>query len=73
MSSILRDPQGPQQTVVDYLQRAQELGPELAAAAEEIERRRELPEAIVQALIERGLFRLLLPHALGGAELCPAA
>jgi len=73
MSSTLRDPQGAEQTAVDYLRRAQELGPELEAAAEEIERRRELPEAIVQALIERGLFRLLLPGALGGAELRPAA
>jgi alkylation response protein AidB-like acyl-CoA dehydrogenase len=54
-----------------YVGRARELGPELAAAAEEIEHRRELPEPIVGALIERGLFRLLLPRALGGAELCP--
>src|SRR6267142_3937814 len=59
-------------TDIDYIGRARELGPELAAAADEIERRRELPEPIVAALIERGLFRLLLPRALGGAELCPA-
>ena len=56
----------------DYPRRARELGPELDAAAEEIERRRELPEAIVEALVERGLFRLLLPRTLGGAELRPA-
>jgi indole-3-acetate monooxygenase len=56
----------------DYLRRARELGPALDAAAEEIERRRELPEAIVEALIEQGLFRLLLPRTLGGAELPPA-
>jgi alkylation response protein AidB-like acyl-CoA dehydrogenase len=60
-------------TDTDYLRRARELGPELDAAAEEIERRRELPEAIVEALVERGLFRLLLPRTLGGAELRPAA
>jgi indole-3-acetate monooxygenase len=59
--------------VADYIQRVRELGPELDAAAEEIERRRELPEPIVEALIERGLFRLLLPCSLGGAELPPAA
>jgi alkylation response protein AidB-like acyl-CoA dehydrogenase len=58
--------------VADYIQRVRELGPELDAAAEEIERRRELPEPIVEALIERGLFRLLLPRSLGGAELPPA-
>src|SRR5438128_9827982 len=56
----------------DYLASARELGPELDAAAEEIERRRELPETIVAALAERGLFLLLLPRALGGAELRPA-
>jgi alkylation response protein AidB-like acyl-CoA dehydrogenase len=60
-------------TDTDYLRRARELGPELDAAAEEIERRRELPEAIVEALVEHGLFRLLLPRTLGGAELRPAA
>src|SRR5207302_5715279 len=59
--------------VTEYLERARELGPDLEAAAEEIERRRELPEPIVEALIDRGLFRLLLPRLLGGAELPPAA
>ena len=56
----------------DYLRRARELAPVLAAAADEIERRRELPEPVVDALVERGLFRLLLPRSLGGAELLPA-
>jgi alkylation response protein AidB-like acyl-CoA dehydrogenase len=59
--------------VTEYVVRARQLGPVLEAAAEEFERRRELPEPIVEALIERGLFRLLLPRALGGAELPPAA
>src|SRR6266699_5560334 len=56
----------------DYLARIREIAPMLAAAGDEIDRRRELPEAIVDALVERGLFRLLLPHSLGGAELLPA-
>src|SRR5262249_26947717 len=56
----------------DYLRRAREMAPELAAAADQIEHRRELPEAVVTALVERGLFRLLLPRSLGGAELLPA-
>jgi alkylation response protein AidB-like acyl-CoA dehydrogenase len=60
-------------TDADYLRRARELGPQLDAADEEIERRRKLPEAIVDALVERGLFRLLLPRSHGGAELRPAA
>ena len=59
--------------VNEYLQRARQLGPELDAAAEEIERRRELPEPIVETLVEGGFFRLLLPRALGGAELPPTA
>jgi indole-3-acetate monooxygenase len=57
---------------IDYLDRARELAPELAAAAVEIERRRELPEPVLDALVERGLFRMLLPRSLGGAELLPA-
>src|ERR1700692_3375377 len=55
----------------DYLVRVRELAPSLAAAGDEIDRRRELPEGIVEGLIERGLFRLLLPASLGGAELLP--
>jgi alkylation response protein AidB-like acyl-CoA dehydrogenase len=51
----------------DYVRRARELAPELAAAADEIECRLELPESIVAALVERGFFRLLLPGSLGGA------
>jgi len=57
---------------IDYLGRARELAPALAAAADEIERRHELPEPVVNALVERGLFRMLLPRSLGGAELLPA-
>src|SRR6266853_667847 len=57
--------------VVDYLARIRELAPALAAAGEDIDSRRELPGEIVDALIERGLFRLLLPHSLDGAELLP--
>jgi alkylation response protein AidB-like acyl-CoA dehydrogenase len=56
----------------DYVARVRELVPALAAASGEIDSRRELPEAIVAALAERGLFRLLLPRGLGGAELLPA-
>src|SRR5690348_8807849 len=55
-----------------YIACARELGQELEDAADEIERRRELPEPIVEALVDRGLFRLLLPRAFDGAELPPA-
>src|SRR5262249_26442569 len=58
---------------IDYLERARGLAPMLAAASNEIEERRELPERIVEALIEGGFFRMLLPRSLGGAELHPLA
>src|SRR6201997_5296404 len=63
----LRRADGP----LDYVQRARQLAPTLAAAADEMEHRRELPERVVKALIERGFFRMLLPRSLGGAELPP--
>src|SRR5436190_21882909 len=55
----------------DYLVRARALRPLIAAAADEAERRRELTPEIVDALIENGIFRMLLPKSLGGAELDP--
>jgi indole-3-acetate monooxygenase len=57
---------------LEYLQRARNFSPELAAAAAEIERGRELPESVVAAMVERGFFRMLLPRSVGGAELLPA-
>jgi len=55
-----------------YLERARAFVPQLAAAAPEIERQRELPEQVVAAMVEHGFFRMLLPRSLGGAELLPA-
>jgi alkylation response protein AidB-like acyl-CoA dehydrogenase len=72
MSLTSADLPSPKTPAADYIERVRRLGPEIEAAADEIERRRELPESIVDALIERGLFRLLLPRSLGGAELPPA-
>lgn len=45
-----------------------DLQPEIAAAADEIERTRRLPPRLVEALIEAGLFRLAVPRSLGGGE-----
>jgi alkylation response protein AidB-like acyl-CoA dehydrogenase len=55
----------------DQLAQARAFAPALAAAATEIDRRRELPAAIVAAMHERGFFRMLLPRSLGGAEMLP--
>src|SRR4051794_13276142 len=56
----------------EHLDQVRALASGLAAAAEEIDRNRELPAAIIDAMVEGGLFRLLLPHSLNGAELLPA-
>ncbi len=56
---------------VDYIERARALAPLLREAADEIEEQRQLPERVVEALIDGGFFRLLLPRSLGGAELHP--
>lgn len=57
--------------MTDYLARAESVAPRVAAAADEIERERRLPAHLLAALHEAGLFRLLLPRSLGGAELDP--
>ena len=54
-----------------YLERARELKPMLAAAGDAIEAGRGVTPEIVAALKERGIFRMLLPRSLGGAELDP--
>ena len=71
MSSISLEKPRAEACDTDYLQKARELAPILAAASDEIEELRELPERIVEALIEGGFFRMLLPRSLGGAELDP--
>jgi indole-3-acetate monooxygenase len=55
----------------DYLKRARALQPLLRVSGDEIERRRQLPEAVVAALVEHGIFKMLLPRSIGGAELDP--
>ena len=55
----------------DYVACARALGPRLSAAADDIERDRELPAALLSSLTATGMFRLLQPRALGGAELDP--
>jgi hypothetical protein len=55
----------------ETLERARTLAPRIAESADEIERQRRLPEPLVAALHDAGLFRLLLPRSLGGAELDP--
>ena len=56
---------------IDWVARARSLGPAIDAAADEVERIRELPRSLTLALAEAGLFRLLQPRELGGGELTP--
>ena len=56
---------------LDWVARARAMGPTIAAAADEVERLRELPRSLTLALAEAGLFRLLQPRELGGGELTP--
>ncbi|HEX8967801.1 MAG TPA: acyl-CoA dehydrogenase family protein [Chloroflexota bacterium] len=53
----------------DLVRAARSLAPEITAAASRIERERQLPSALVDALVDAGLFHMLLPASLGGAEL----
>ena len=55
----------------DWLGAARALAPRIAADADEIEQTRCLPDPLVDALSEAGLFRLLLPTRFGGGELDP--
>lgn len=51
------------------LEVARALAPLIRAAGDEIERERELPRPVFEALADAGLFRMLVPRSLGGAEL----
>ncbi|MDP1962797.1 MAG: acyl-CoA dehydrogenase family protein [Reyranella sp.] len=55
----------------DPAARARALGPAIAAAGDEIERTRRIPPALLSALHEARLFRLLLPRSAGGDEVTP--
>jgi indole-3-acetate monooxygenase len=60
------------QTRSDPVARARELGPEIAAATDEIERTRRIPNALLRRLHDSRLFRMLLPRSAGGDETEPA-
>jgi alkylation response protein AidB-like acyl-CoA dehydrogenase len=60
------------QTSPDPVARARELGTEISAAADEIERTRRIPEVLLGRLHDSRLFRMLLPRSADGDETEPA-
>jgi alkylation response protein AidB-like acyl-CoA dehydrogenase len=64
-------PQGPPPPCPQPVERARQIVPLLEAEADEIERGRRLTPAVLDALHDARLFRLLLPRALGGGEVDP--
>ena len=55
--------------VGSFLHAARELAPRVAAAADHNDRERELLPELAAEIADRGLFRMLVPRALGGGEI----
>src|SRR3978361_1388686 len=53
------------------LARARGLIPLLRSAADRIDQANELPPDVLDAMFDAGMFKLLLPRAIGGSELKP--
>jgi indole-3-acetate monooxygenase len=51
------------------LSRADALAPQIAARADEIETARRLPADLAERMAEAGLFRMIVPEAIGGLEM----
>jgi alkylation response protein AidB-like acyl-CoA dehydrogenase len=56
----------------NHIARARKLAPMLTAAAPRIDAACELPPDVLDAMHAQGMFRLLVPRSIGGAELDPA-
>src|SRR6266699_5175957 len=51
------------------LEAARKLAPQIRASADEIDRLRELPRALFEAIADAGLFHLAVPRSIGGGEI----
>ena len=52
-----------------YIQTARELARRVEAISDQIDQERQIPSELAADFADKGLFRLLVPQALGGAEL----
>ena len=59
-------------TVHPQVQKARDLAPMIAAAAEEHDRTRQLTKPVVKALVDGGFFSMLKSKSVGGMELRPS-
>jgi alkylation response protein AidB-like acyl-CoA dehydrogenase len=60
---------GEPRSASELLAAARELAPRIAAAAAQIEREQRLPADLNAALINAGIYKMLVPRSLGGSEL----
>jgi indole-3-acetate monooxygenase len=66
MNHISREPGGS-----DPVSRARDLGPQIAAAVDEIERSQTIPEPLLTHIHDARLARMLLPRSVGGDQVDP--
>jgi indole-3-acetate monooxygenase len=71
MSRSLPHPDRARSATGEYLDRVRALAPLIASATDEQDRERRLAKPLVDALLEAGLYRMLLPRALDGGEVDP--
>src|SRR5215510_1606326 len=58
-------------TTADPVTRARELGPAIAAAADDIERTQRIPEPLLSQMYAARICRMLLPRSVDGDEVPP--
>src|SRR5439155_22204210 len=55
----------------DPIAAARALQPKIQEVAAQIERERQVPASLIADLVHAGLFRMMIPRSLGGAEVDP--
>jgi alkylation response protein AidB-like acyl-CoA dehydrogenase len=71
VNHISFSPRGTDPVSIDPVAGARDLGPGIAAAADEIERTQAIPEPLLTHIHEARLARMLLPRSVGGDQVDP--